>query len=147
MEENINIHLMNQIRSTENIIKRVRQLDTSGGTGYGRILHALYDNDGITQSQLADMLDIRPQSLTRALSELEEKEFIKRIRDKEDRRRITVSLTEKGIQHHDFMRQRRQKRAEIVFECLSEEQKKQLNELLNLVINSYTEKEKEQKND
>ncbi len=148
MQENINLELMSLIRSTENTIKRTRQLTgQSAHHGNGRIMHAIHDNPNVTQTELARLLDIRPQSLTRELAELEEAGLIQRNREEKDRRIITVSMTEKGMEHHKKMFAFRKMRADMVFDCLEDEEKAQLQHILNKIIENCAEKEAEADHD
>lgn len=144
MKDDLNLQVMTMIRSTENTVKRSRQLFDHGSySGNGRIMHAIYANPDLTQSQLAELLDIRPQSLTRALAELEEEGYIERSRDKADRRVMLLNITEKGIERHKKMHEARKQRAELVFGCLSEEEKEELIRLLNRVTDNFNTIEKE----
>ena len=97
MNKNINIELMNNIRLCFNVIKRARQ-SSDLPHGYGRIMAVICHHDGLTQSELADLLDIRPQSLTRSLADLEENGYITRARLENDHRNVVVLITEKGIE-------------------------------------------------
>ncbi|MBQ6333570.1 MAG: MarR family transcriptional regulator [Erysipelotrichaceae bacterium] len=142
MAQDRNIELMNLIRSCENIIKRTRQNSEQTSHGHGRIIGAIYKNDGINQSELADVLEIRPQSLTRALAQLEEDGLIKRKRAENDRRNVTVHITEKGMERHDRFDEMRIERANRIFDCLDERQKDELYQLLSQVVETYCRKEK-----
>ena len=64
--------------------------------GYGHLLHILIKDGDMTQKELAEKLEIRPQSLTAALEKLEQKGYITRTRDQKDRRIQMVHLTESG---------------------------------------------------
>ena len=145
MKEEIDLELMKLVRLTENVIKRSKVIDQEAGSGYGRIMGAVYRNSGITESQLADVLEIRPQSLTRALSQLEGKGLIYRKRLEGDRRNIGVYISEEGIKHHDKITESRKRRANMVFECLSDEEKAALSDLLGKVVDTYNRREKEEK--
>jgi DNA-binding MarR family transcriptional regulator len=57
------------------------------------VLNNLYFNDGITQSKLADLLDIEKPTLGRLLDRLEVKGWIARQADRHDRRAKRVHLT------------------------------------------------------
>jgi DNA-binding MarR family transcriptional regulator len=58
-----------------------------------------------TAADLAREMMVDTGAMTRMLDRLEEKEFIKRTRSKEDRRVILVELTDKGKQLSDQMMQ------------------------------------------
>lgn len=71
----------------------------SKGHGGARLLAVLASNDGVRSNQLAELLDIRPPSLTQRLNRLEEMGLIERRRDEIDSRAIRVFLTDKGREH------------------------------------------------
>ena len=84
----------------------------------------------MTQNELADRLEIRPQSLTVAMSRLEEKGYISRIRDSVDRRKLLVEVTEAGREHGKMMQAERENSASQLLSGLTEEEKKELYRLL-----------------
>jgi MarR family transcriptional regulator, transcriptional regulator for hemolysin len=57
------------------------------------VLNHLYFNEGITQSELADLLDVEKPTLGRLLDRLEVKGWIARQSDRRDRRAKRVYLT------------------------------------------------------
>lgn len=59
------------------------------------VLNKLYFNEGISQSELAALLDIEKPTLGRLLDRLEEKGWVTRMPDATDRRTKRVHLTEK----------------------------------------------------
>ncbi len=70
----------------------------SYGRGQGRALQYIADNEGITAHRLANLMDIRPPSLTSRLRPLEADNMIKKIRDKSDARVVRIYITDKGIE-------------------------------------------------
>ena len=64
--------------------------------GQGRILLALQRQKSISQKELGEMLDIRPQSLGELLQKLEANDYITRYRSETDKRALIVELTAKG---------------------------------------------------
>ena len=64
--------------------------------GLGRVLDALLDADGLTQCELASRLDLRPQSLSEALTKLSADGMVIRTGDSDDRRALRVKLTDEG---------------------------------------------------
>ncbi len=66
-------------------------------SGQNRLLEVLKKNEGkMTTSQLAEVLDIRPSSVSELVGKLEKAEFIVRKKDEQDKRITTIELTEKG---------------------------------------------------
>lgn len=64
--------------------------------GQGRILSTLRRRQSISQRELGDILDIRPQSLGELLQKLEANGYITRHRSETDKRSLIVELTAKG---------------------------------------------------
>jgi DNA-binding MarR family transcriptional regulator len=64
--------------------------------GMWLFLRALWQRDGATQRELSRMVGIKEPSTVSALTRMEERGFIRRERDTEDRRRIHVWLTPLG---------------------------------------------------
>ena len=102
--------------------------------GYGRMLHTLIRNGDMTQKELAEKLEIRPQSLTAALEKLEAKGYITRVRSTEDRRIQMVHLTDEGKEIGSLLHNLRKKTANQFFDCLNSEEKQELLLLLNKVL-------------
>ena len=78
--------------------QRADELLTEIGLHVGQemLLAALWDNEGITQTELAECLMIQPSTLTNSLRRLEREGFVKRSVDSEDQRISRVHLTEAG---------------------------------------------------
>lgn len=67
-------------------------LSKLGALGY------LYRNGKATATELASYLRVKPQSLTRLLTDLEHDMFIVRHRNNEDRRQNLLEITEDGVE-------------------------------------------------
>ncbi len=64
--------------------------------GRGRLLSLLSEHEGITSHELAELLDVRPSSLSEMMSKLTEEELIIRTPDEKDKRVSHISLSDKG---------------------------------------------------
>jgi DNA-binding MarR family transcriptional regulator len=71
--------------------RRVRSLGLTRSQWW--VLNNLYFNEGITQSALADLLDVEKPTLGRLLDRLEAKGWVARQADRHDRRAKRVYLT------------------------------------------------------
>lgn len=60
------------------------------------IIRCIGKYPGMAPSQLASILHLDPGTISATLSRLEDKGFVSRRRDSEDRRRVSLSLTAKG---------------------------------------------------
>lgn len=101
------------------------------GAGHGHILSTVAENDGKSQQELAALLGIRPQSLSEALTSLEERGYIVRRQGESDRRKTLVFITESGAEKNRELSAVRTSRAEKLFASLTEEEKDTLIRLLS----------------
>lgn len=84
---------------------RERELDDTGLAGCQTpYLMALYRHEGLTQEELARYLNVNKSSVARQLASLEEKGYIRREPDPQDRRSLLVYPTEKANALQDRMR-------------------------------------------
>lgn len=69
-------------------------------TGYrreqARLLHVISEDEGITQRELAEIMDVRPSSMTAMIAKLEQFGFIMRKQDERDQRVMHIYLTDEG---------------------------------------------------
>ena len=68
-------------------------------------LYALraYRNCPVTMTQFANEMGITKQQLTKLVNDLEEKQYVVRSHNKENRRQVYISITDSGIQHLEKM--------------------------------------------
>ncbi len=94
---------------------RIQQLFEALGLYQGQppLLRQLWDQEGLTQTELAERLKIAPATVTKMLQRMEKTGFIARQTDPEDQRVSRVYLTEAGRAVQD--------RAEAVFRTLEAE--------------------------
>ncbi|GEM_PF-2554025 len=129
--------LLHQLGIIHGSVRRIRFSDPADDPeelhGYGRMLNVLRHHPGITQKQLAETLEIRPQSLTVAIKKLEMMELLEKKNSPKDQRQKELYLTQAGIEAAIKLHNKRSKTAEKCFGCLNEEEKKQLYALLSKV--------------
>lgn len=90
-------NMLQKLRSVEQ--KLTKEFEKSTGFSLTRyeILIYLRDKGDSLQTEIADYLDIDPAAITRHLKILEEKDYVKRKRNKENGREVIVSLTDYAI--------------------------------------------------
>ena len=68
-------------------------------------LYALrsYRNCPVTMTQFANEMGITKQQLTKLVNDLEEKQYVVRSHNKENRRQVYIEITERGVQHLEKM--------------------------------------------
>lgn len=64
--------------------------------GQPRLLHALWDKEGLTHSELAAHLHVQPATVTKMVQRMEKAGFLERRDDPRDHRVSRVYLTEAG---------------------------------------------------
>ncbi|GKT03119.1 hypothetical protein OKN36_06550 [Furfurilactobacillus sp. OKN36] len=121
---------------------RAQQPENGHRHSYGRarLLKLIADHDNVTQSELAELMDVRPSSLSEMLSKLAERELIERQTDENDKRVTHVVLTDKG----KAVLAERQDAADdylaTIFAGLSDEETVQLTQLLGKVNGSLKDR-------
>ncbi|GAF35550.1 MarR family winged helix-turn-helix transcriptional regulator [Lentilactobacillus farraginis] len=108
--------------------------------GQHRVLHVLAKEGTLIQSQLAEILDIRPSSLTELLSKLEDRGLISRTPDENDKRVTNVTLTDAGKKAIENESGTSDKLTDDIFAGLSDEEIEQLNNLFDKLNRSLKEK-------
>lgn len=91
-------------------------------------------------TELAEAAMLTSGAMTNRIDRLEAAGLIKRVADKEDRRRVLVQLTGEGLRSIEEAAKSRFQSAEDAVACLSESQRNQLNDLLRLVLMSQENK-------
>ncbi|MCP8968411.1 MarR family winged helix-turn-helix transcriptional regulator [Ectobacillus ponti] len=95
------------------------------------IMLLLWDQDGLTQSEIAEQLEKDKTNITRMICNLEEKGFIERVTSPHDRRSLKVYLTEKGKELGTHVIPIAETFNDIVCEGITEEELRMLREILN----------------
>lgn len=73
------------------------------GMGIFQFLRILWEDDGLTQVELAQRTRMRGASAAGALHELERRGFVRRVLDRHDRRKVRVLLTARGRKLYDLV--------------------------------------------
>ena len=103
--------------------------------GTGRILSKLvHQGDGISQATLAEKMSIRPQSLSEALTKLEERGLIRRNPNPQDKRGTLVYLTDEGRIREAELADLRRQTADSLLCTLNDAEKDTLAELLGKIL-------------
>jgi DNA-binding MarR family transcriptional regulator len=111
--------------------------------GQGRVLSFLkHVHPHINQKELSHLLHMRTQSLGEILGKLERSGHIIRTPSETDRREMLISLTDVGAAMNASIKQREEE-LNSIFDCVTEEDKKYLQDLLKRIISSLEEKLKE----
>jgi DNA-binding MarR family transcriptional regulator len=92
--------------------------------GNRKLMRIIAANSGASSRELADMMDIRPSSLTEMLKKLEESGIVVRTRDEKDLRVVRVSISELGAEELKRHKEAKSQYIDILAEGLDEEEQK-----------------------
>lgn len=117
--------------------------DTQLSVNEFTVMEALYTKKELSTQEIIDKILIPNSSLTYVLDTLQKRNFIERVRDKQDKRRQLITLTKAGSdlfkdiyqQHYSHMRE--------IFDELTTDQEQQLQDLLKIVGKKAEEKHHE----
>lgn len=104
-----------------------------GKAGQQRILMRLNTHGQTTQKELQDVLEISSGSLSEILQKMEDGGLILRAKRAEDKRQVDLSLTQAGREKACAVETHYHRTLERMFECLSPEQKSQLEQTLGIL--------------
>ncbi|MDR1781591.1 MAG: MarR family transcriptional regulator [Bacilli bacterium] len=134
MLENEILKNINSLSDISNKLLKENNIILSGQEG---VLQILNEENGLEQYQIAEILDIKPSSLSELLKKLEDKEEIKREEGLNSRSKI-VFITKKG-QDRITNKINQNKDINLLFENINDEEKERLLESTNkLVQNNLT---------
>ncbi len=111
--------------------------------GYGRVLDVLSKCDGLSQREIADMLSIRPQSASEAITSMETQGLIEKRTNAQDKRSSLVYITQEGRDRQIALRSERVENARRIFEPLTDAEKDTLFALLHKVADAMQENKEE----
>ena len=109
--------------------------------GYGHILDTLSFDVGMSQQQIASAIGIRPQSISEALSVMEERGLVRREPSEQDKRVTLVYLTEHGAARRSELSAHREYKAEHFLCCLDDNEKDTLYSILKKLSDNCREED------
>ncbi|MGL9729042.1 MarR family winged helix-turn-helix transcriptional regulator [Enterococcus sp. DIV0756] len=108
-------------------------------TGQQRVLAILANEDGLIQSQLAEILDIRPSSLAELMKKMEKSGDVQRKEEEHDKRIKRVFLTEKGKQKAQKLSHVGEDMSEAFFAGLTKEEQEKFSEYMQKISAGWQE--------
>lgn len=140
MKGSIQETLLFQLYQCGNMLHRGHAHGHGGGheghRGQGRVVALLKERSPLSQRELAEMLHIKPPSLSEVLDKLEARGLVERIRNESDKRMSDVKITEAGLKQAEEVEGIRQKHAEELLAGLTPEEQEALSVLLAKLLKS-----------
>ena len=131
----VNTRLLNKFLAQKNI--------TAFNGEQGRILHVLWENDGISNRELSKKSGLAMSSLTTMLERMEEKKLLERRVDENDKRKILIFLTDYAKFLKSEYDEISDKMTEISFEGISDEERLAFEATLEKVLYNFERAEQE----
>ena len=131
----VNTRLLNKFLAQKNI--------TAFNGEQGRILHVLWENDGISNRELSKKSSLAMSSLTTMLERMEEKKLLERRVDENDKRKILIFLTDYAKSLKSEYDEISDKMTEISFEGISDEERLAFEATLEKVLYNFEKAEQE----
>ena len=129
----VNTRLLNKFLAQKNI--------TAFNGEQGRILHVLWENDGISNRELSKKSGLAMSSLTTMLERMEEKKLLERRVDENDKRKILIFLTDYAKSLKSEYDEISDKMTEISFEGISDEERLAFEATLKKVLYNFEKAE------
>jgi len=116
-------------------------LKTGLYAGQERIIEALASVETMTPGALARTLGVRPPTITKTISRLEEQGFVARAASASDGRQVTVMLTEAGHDVLGAMKKAVAKAEKQALKGLKKKERKQLEKILAKIEDNLTDRD------
>ena len=131
----INTRLLNKLLAQKNI--------TAFNGEQGRILHVLWENDGISNQELSKRSGLAMSSLTTMLERMEEKNLLTRKGCPKDKRKCLLFLTEHANSLKKEYDEISDKMTKLSFEGISEDERLAFEKTLENVLHNLEKVEQE----
>ena len=106
--------------------------------GQGRVLALLKLKPEINQRELKFLLNMSKQGIAEIISKLEKNGYVTREASEDDKRVMTIKLTDEGAKAADEMAKRPEETTKML-DCLSDEELQNLSNYLERIIKQYEE--------
>lgn len=124
-------------RVFERLLKK-NKLDAFNGA-QGRILYVLWEHDKLSFSEVGKYTSLAKTTLTSMIDRMEESGLVERIPDKEDRRQIYVSITEKARKYQQKYNKVSDEMSAIFYKGFTTDEIQCLDKMLERILNNLEE--------
>lgn len=112
--------------------------------GQNHILRALENNPGLTQNELALMINVAKASVTTSLNRMEKNGFVRREKSKEDGRCNQIYITQKGLEASHGCTAEMARLKEALFSKIDDQELSDVNRILTKLIGGLDSLEESQ---
>ena len=100
------------------------------------ILVHLWEEQGLTQKALCDLIRVEQPTLANTLKRMERDGLIKRIPDKEDKRQWRIYLTERALGLKDALQEESRSVNEVIVGRMNEAERKEFTRLIRIITST-----------
>lgn len=111
-----------------------------GKRGQLKVLKLLKERGSITQKELLEVLTLKSGSVSETVKKLENQGFITKEKDKKDKRRINITITDKGVEYLEENMKINSEQEKILFTSLSEKEQEDLKRILEKLFSDWESK-------
>jgi DNA-binding MarR family transcriptional regulator len=104
---------------------------------HGDILVCLYEKNGLSVKELAEMIHRTQPTVTVLIDKLQKLGFVERIKSKEDSRVTLINLTQQGIRLEPIFREISEKLNTVIYDGLTNTEKEMLEHLLEKILKRF----------
>lgn len=125
-----------KLQAVSRLIRTVMARNLAGTglyPGQEAVIEILSENDTMTPGELARLLGVRPPTVTKTLTRLQEQGFVQRAGSETDARLVHVSLTENGRAVVKAMQKAGRKTEKALLSGLKKKERKQLEKALDAI--------------
>ncbi|CUH94719.1 hypothetical protein P22_0785 [Propionispora sp. 2/2-37] len=126
-------HLIQQISHLLEQLYNKNLANEDLSISHARVIYLLYQNDGMTQSELQQDLLIKASSITKLIDVLAQKGLVKRETSREDARIKRIYLTDEGRKKEEKLCKIREETEARLLHMLTKNEKKELISMLKSI--------------
>lgn len=132
------LNIIDNLHYSFNLLRRNKHQNKDSVRGKGRLFALLQEHqqNGITQRELAEKLDVKPSSMSELVQKLEHRGFITKTQDKNDKRSFKIFLTEAGSEKIEESKLEKSRFINDVFKDFNETEIDNLSNLLEKLTSS-----------
>jgi DNA-binding MarR family transcriptional regulator len=132
------LYLLGQISTfyKVHLDKKMKEINLHGGQIF--VLLCLFKNDGLSQIQLANELNLSAPTVHKMIKSLSESDFLYSSQSLEDSRQIRVFLTQKGIDIKESIFQKLREFEDQIIKDFTETEKLILQQLCRKLVNNLS---------
>lgn len=117
--------------------ERIKQYGVA--VGQFQILVHLWEEQGMTQKELCELIRVEQPTLANTLKRMERDELIKRVPDENDKRQWRIYLTQRTLELEEVLKQASREVSELFVSRLNTTEQKEFRRLMDIITETLEE--------